>query len=208
MKSSRRPARRCLLMLLTALLCAAPAAGQAGLPAPPATQAVTAAAQPATPPSRATDERLPFMEPARYENGAEAPSATGLLARTFGALLLIVGLLAALAWGLRRFGGAHLGASNEDAPELTVLATISLGDRRSLSAVRFGDRLLLLGSTAQAITLLAAQGSRPRHLPPPRRSVADLLAADEPRPFEQALNRASERLAERPDTKTADPKTI
>jgi flagellar biosynthetic protein FliO len=209
MKQSRRTASRCLVILLTAGFCAAPAAAQTSfltlLSAQPHTATTTTQATTQT--SQGADERLPFMEQTHNENEAEAPSAAGLLARTFGALLLIVGLLAALAWGLRRFGGAQLGREAEDAPELAVLATISLGDRRSLSAVRFGDRLLLLGSTAQAITLLAAQGRRPRHLPPPRRSVAELLAADEPRAFEQALNRASERLEERADTKTADTKT-
>jgi flagellar biosynthetic protein FliO len=110
-------------------------------------------------------------------------------------LFLVVGLLAAAAWGLRRFGGARFGAPPEDAPELAVLATIPLGDRRSLSAVRFGERLLLIGSTAQAVTLLASREREPRNATPRMRSVADLLQAEETPDFARALASASARLA-------------
>jgi flagellar biosynthetic protein FliO len=134
------------------------------------------------------------MEQTQIESGTEAPSTAGLFVRTLGALLLIVGLIVAVAWGLRRFGGAHFGVPSEEAPELAVLATVSLGDRRALSAVRFGDRLLLVGSTAQAITLLATRVCPPRNVTPRMRSVADLLREDEPPSFEQALSLADERL--------------
>jgi flagellar biosynthetic protein FliO len=140
------------------------------------------------------------MEQTRGEDEAQAPSAAGLLVRTLGALCLIIGLIAAAAWGLRRFGGAQFSGPSEDAPELTVLATLSLGNQRSLSAVRFGDRLLLIGSTAQAITLLAAKERRPDWAAPPMRSVADLLAEDEPHNFEQALSLADQQAERRADT--------
>jgi flagellar biosynthetic protein FliO len=139
------------------------------------------------------------MEQTRDADEAQPPSAAGLLVRTLGALCLIIGLIAAAAWGLRRFGGAQFSGSAEDAPELTVLASISLGNQRSLSAVRFGDRLLLIGSTAQAITLLAAKERRPEWAAPPMRSVADLLAEDEPHNFEQALTLADQRIEQRAD---------
>src|SRR5262245_35803683 len=81
----------------------------------------------ATAPAAPDDyDRLPFMVQTHNETEAEAPSTAGLFARTLGALLLIVGLIAAAAWGLRRFGGAQFGAPAEEAPELAVLATVSL----------------------------------------------------------------------------------
>lgn len=139
------------------------------------------------------DDRLPFMTQSGSEAGAEAPSTGGLLVRTLGALLLIMGLIAAAAWGMRRFGGARFGAPSADAPELAVLTTISLGDKRSLAAVRFGERLLLIGSTAQSITLLATDEARPVWNVQAR-SVADLLEDGETPSFEQSLVRAGQRI--------------
>jgi flagellar biosynthetic protein FliO len=199
----------CLVSALTAGISGARAAGQtndAPSPAAASTRTGAAAERPSViagePPKRDDYERLPFMEQPRDEDGAQAPGAAGLLVRTLGALCLIVGLIAAAAWGLRRFGGAQFSGSSEDAPELTVLATLSLGNQRSLSAVRFGDRLLLIGSTAQAITLLATKGRRPDGAAPRMRSVADLLAEDEPHNFEQALTLADQRVEQRADTTT------
>ncbi|HKX32648.1 MAG TPA: flagellar biosynthetic protein FliO [Blastocatellia bacterium] len=163
--------RRISCLLLLALVSLAGFARVAAQPEPAAPPAPPAAA-----PTPADDpERIPFMARPKTEIGVEAPSAAGLLARTLGALLLIVGLIVAAAWILRRFGGAKFGRPPEGVPELAVLATVPLGDRRSLAAVRFGDRLLLIGMTAQAITLLASTERRAARTAPPSRSVADLL---------------------------------
>jgi flagellar biosynthetic protein FliO len=155
-------------------------------------------ARPAAPPDPAADEPLPFMEQTGPEAQAEGLRAAGLLARTLGALLLIVGLMVAAAWCMRRFGGPRFGAQRRGADELSVVASVSLGDRRSLSVVRFGERTLLLGSTPQAITLLsegAAAGSREDDLPhTPARSVADILNDDEGDEFAHELSLASQRL--------------
>ena len=171
---------------------AATTAATASSQAPP-TAETAATTPPAELPAKSADDRLPFMTQSRSEAEAEAPSAGGLIMRTLGALLLIVGLIAAAAWGLRRFGGARFGAPAEDAPELAVLTTISLGDKRSLAAVRFGERLLLIGSTAQSVTLLATDEARPVW-GVGARSVADLLEENEPPSFEQALVRAGRRM--------------
>ncbi|MBI1764547.1 MAG: flagellar biosynthetic protein FliO [Acidobacteria bacterium] len=154
-----------------------------------------ASAQPApAAPGQENYERLPFMTPPAEAPPESAPSAGGLLLRTVGALLLIVGLIVATAWALRRLNGTPLGGADSPAVELTLLGTLPLGDRRQLAAVRFGDQLLLIGSTAQALTLLAARTERPLSYTPPRRSVADLLAEEEPRNFARALTLADERL--------------
>ncbi len=171
----------------------------------------TAQTKPATPAAGQENyERLPFMTQPPETAVEAAPSAGGLLLRTTGALLLIVGLIAAAAWGLRRLGGAPFGGADNSAVELTLIGTLSLGERRQLSAVRFGDRLLLIGATAQAITLLAAHEERPRSYIPPMRSVADLLAADQPRnaaraDFEHALALADERLKQQANNAAQPP---
>jgi flagellar biosynthetic protein FliO len=129
----------------------------------------------------------------------QPPSAAGLLVRTLGALLLIVGLIVAAAWGMKRFGGARFGTPQENAPTLAVLNSLSLGDRRSLTIVRFGDRTLLLGSTAHAVTLLAEAEND--DFSPPARSVADILNDEKPAAFSQELFSATEHLDEQLETR-------
>jgi flagellar biosynthetic protein FliO len=127
--------------------------------------------------SKDTDEHLSFMLENEKASHEEAPSAAGLLLRTFGALLIIVGLIVAAAWGMKRFGGARFGTSKAESPELAILNSIALGDRRSLAVVRFGERTLLLGSTQHGISLLAENGFA-NGRPPTLRSVADILDQD------------------------------
>jgi flagellar biosynthetic protein FliO len=141
------------------------------------------------------DDRRSFLADERTQVAPSAPSAIGLLVRTLGALLLIIGLIVAAGWALKRFGGARFGLPRQDAPDLTLLATVALGDRRSIAAVRFGGRTLLLGSTAQSITLLATQEHVSAPSTPPVRSVADLLQATTEPAFDHALSSAEQRFA-------------
>ena len=163
-----------LLALLLLLAGAVAAYGQAAPTPPPEEGRAGAAAEP-----REGEERLVFMRDEGRGAEAEAPSAAGTLARTLGALLVVVGLVVAAGWGLRRLGGARFGAAGEGATELRVLNSIGLGDRRSLAVVRFGGRELLIGSTAQTITLLCAAGGGAEGVTTPApRSVAELLDCD------------------------------
>lgn len=105
-----------------------------------------------------TDEpELAFLLDEGSQPAAEQSGLLGLVMRTVGALFLIVGLVVAGAWLVRRFNGARFNPSREDVPELFVLTTVALGDRRSLAVVRFGEKTFLLGSTPQAITVLAVE---------------------------------------------------
>jgi len=160
----------------------------AALPSP------TAAASP-----QSADDRLPFMAGEESASREQPPTATGLLIRTLGALLLIVGLIVAAAWGMKRFGGARFGTPQENAPPLAILNSLSLGERRSLTIVRFGDRTLLLGSTANSVTLLAEADTD--DLTPPARTVAEILNDDKPAIFSQALFNATEHLDEQSETR-------
>lgn len=147
-----------------------------------------------SPDKNAKDERLPFRLNDRGEMAAEAPSAGGLLLRTFGALLFIVGLIAAAGWGLRYFGIINFGKQQSEAAGLQVLDTVALGERRSLTIIKFGERLLLVGSTPQGLSLLAEQADEPErqaNTMPTVRTVTDLLDTDYVPQFEQELARAS-----------------
>lgn len=163
------------------------AAENAGSPKPSGSQTVTP-----SPEIKDVPDRLPFMVQSEPENHEQAPSAGGLMLRTLGALLLIVGLIVAAAWGMKRFGGARFGSPKADAPELAVLSSIALGERRSLAVVRFGQRTLLLGSTPQAVTLLAEDDIE--DLPPRPQSVAEILSETFTPPFADELSTATRKL--------------
>lgn len=130
------------------------------------------------------NDRLPFMKSEQTAQ-TEEPSTGGLLFKTLGAMLLIVGLIFFGAWGLKKFGFGALKSNHahENAPDLAVISSVSLGSGRTISTVQFGERVLLVGSTAQTFTLLADESGEasfsndnlrnsPRQSP---RSVAEML---------------------------------
>lgn len=156
---------------------------------------LAAAQQPAkTAPAPAAEplgenDPLPFM---RTEQNAQAeePGSGGLLLKTLASMAFIVGLIFVGAWGAKKLGfGPARPASPELAAKLSVITSLSLGNGRTVSAVRFGERTLLIGSTPQSFTLLAEDDSETFTSP---RSVAELLAEDEPAfsgHFDHALGR-------------------
>lgn len=178
---------------------AAPVQVSANAEAPVATSAspepqATRTASPAAPPMTA-DDRLPFMASDDRSSSADQPSGFGMIARTLGALLLVIGLLVAGSWCLKRIKGSPFRGSREDG-HLEVLKTVTLGDRRSLTVARFGERILLIGSTPQSFALLAADDPEghlsllPEELP--ARSVAEVLSASEDYHYNQAPSFARE----------------
>jgi flagellar biosynthetic protein FliO len=212
-----RALRRPQALLLAAAFAAALLFSPGPLKAEPAvTPTPAAAGTPTSTPGADESGRLPFMLEDKQES--EAPSAAGLMARTLGALLVVVGLIAAGAWGLKKFGGARFGAPPDDAPPLKIISSVPLGDKRSLAVVRFGGRVLLVGCTPQAMTLLAEQplGEESPADPaqeqastettggPPFRSVADLLSGEDAPPFADELVEAEQRLAAAPPDTAAE----
>lgn len=140
-------------------------------------------------------ENLPFM---KDENSAanNQSSSGGMLVRTLGAMILIVGLIFFGAWGLKKLGFGNAKAkADENAPDLTVISSISLGSGRTISTVRFGEKVLLVGSTAQSFTLLAdeSETETPEKIKP--RSVAEMLA-EENESFADRFERAEMNLSD------------
>jgi len=106
-------------------------------------------------------------------------SSYASLAIVFG---LLAGLLALLKRWERRQGRGRL---------LEVVETVPLGGGKTLSAVRAGDRLLLIGAAQQSVSLVgelpaeAAQPSRedrtlsrPLEAPPPARQTTSAPSAN------------------------------
>lgn len=139
------------------------------------------------------NERIPFMQ--AEESAKETDSSSGsLIVRTFGAMILIVGLIFFGAWAMRKLGFVKSPTTSlSDAPELVVLNSVSVGNNQTISAVKFGEKVLLVGSTSQSFTLLAEDdGNKEINASNPR-SVAELLA-DENFDFEAELSQAQKRL--------------
>ena len=183
-------ARIKLLALMLLMVAASPVWSQKQQPSPSATPEVKTEQPAVAPVTQASpvdesSDRLPFMAESSREEQQAAPSTGGLMLRTLGALLLIVGLIVAAAWGMKRFGGARFGKAVDDAPTLQVLNSVGLGDKRSIAVIRFGERTMLIGSTAQSITLLAEEQSPSFASALP--SVAEMLGETEAIAFADQL---------------------
>lgn len=139
------------------------------------------------------NDRLPFMQSEETSESRE-PSSSGLLLKTLGAMLLVVGLIFAGAWVAKKagFGG---GKSNglPDELGLAILSSVSLGNGRTISTVRFGERVLLVGLTSQTFTLLAEEKPDKELSMHNSRSVAEMLA-EETDGFGQEFDNARTRL--------------
>nr|WP_078759068.1 flagellar biosynthetic protein FliO [Lysobacter spongiicola] len=81
------------------------------------------------------------VQPAAEPFAAPAGDA-GSVGGAVLALLLVVGLILALAWLARRMPGIGAGASN---PALRVVGSLALGPRERLVVVEVGQTQLLLG---------------------------------------------------------------
>lgn len=142
--------------------------------------------QPATAEPMGENDRLDFM---RTEDVAEPqePSSSGLIIKSIGALALVIALLFAGTWTLKKLGfGGKKPTVTTDQVNLAIVSSIAMGGGRTLSTIQFGDRVLLVGTTAQSFTLLAEDEPFGNRFSPPPRSVADLLAGDD-RSFEDEL---------------------
>lgn len=152
------------------------------------------------------DDRLPFMQNEQTPAENAEPTSGGLLLKTFGAMFLIVGLLFFAAWGLKKYGFGTLktDAAANNAPVLKVLSSLSVSSGQTLSVVRFGEKTLLIGSTAQSFTLLADEINEEIVIPRQPPSVSALLAeensslllAEENDAFGREFDDASSRLGE------------
>lgn len=87
---------------------------------------------------------------------AAASAATGLADAWQGLLRLIVGLVVIVPlvyFVTRLYGRAALGVGSRRA--LVLIDTLPLGANRAVCLVKVGERLLIVGATAQQVSLLA-----------------------------------------------------
>ena len=110
------------------------------------------------------------MKPAHVD----PPSAAGTIGGTLFALALVLGLIFALAWLVRRMPGL---AGMRGGSGLRVVASLALGTRERLVVVEVGQTQLLLGTGAAGTRLLhTLETPLPVEPPPQAPAFAQLLA--------------------------------
>ena len=94
----------------------------------------------------AAAEQAPRSEPPRLLAEGLGETAVGLL--------IVLGLIAALAWGLRRFGRVPMGGRGA----VQVLGGVSLGSRERAVLLSVGDTRLLVGVAPGQVRTLHVLG--------------------------------------------------
>lgn len=74
--------------------------------------------------------------------------------RQLAAVALVLGLLAALLWRIRRGGFASLAAAKPGARRIQAVERVALGPNQFLHLIRVGDRGLLVASSPSGCALL------------------------------------------------------
>lgn len=86
-------------------------------------------------------------------------NVTEMLPQLLSALLLVLGLMGALAWLARRMRLPHLAGNRESG--LQLRSSMNLGQREKLVVVQFEGEQILLGVTASSINRLASTPAGP-----------------------------------------------
>ncbi|MGJ7914666.1 flagellar biosynthetic protein FliO [Massilia sp. LXY-6] len=128
-----------------------PAAQPSTVPAPAADAPVINPASPAAPETTvgggAANRPAPAAGPVTMPSG----SATGSLLQTLLALIVVLGVLGALAWFLKRYG-PKAGGGNAN---LRVVGALNLGGRERVLVVEVGNQWIVVGASPGRINALA-----------------------------------------------------
>jgi flagellar biosynthetic protein FliO len=87
-----------------------------------------------------------------------------LLIRTLGGLGLVIGVILLAYVGIRRFGPKYL-RRRSDQQSLSIIESLPLGEKRSVALIKVCDQRLLIGHTANQITLLTQLPVAQDHVP-------------------------------------------
>jgi flagellar biosynthetic protein FliO len=134
----------------------------------PAVQAANApaldAASPAAPETTvgggAANRSAPVTPPVTMPAG----SATGSLLQTLFALIVVLGVLGALAWFLKRYGPKAMGGN----ANMRVVGSLNLGGRERLLVVEIGNQWIVVGASPGRVNGLATM---------PKQESADMASS-------------------------------
>ena len=79
-------------------------------------------------------------------------SSSGAFIRMLFGLAIVIGVVFALYWVLKKVGNRNSGSGIRDDGKMTIVASTQLAPTRSLHLVRVGDELVLVGSAEQGVT--------------------------------------------------------
>jgi flagellar biosynthetic protein FliO len=113
----------------------------------PAMDAASPAAPETTVGGGAANRSAPVAPPVTMPAG----SATGSLLQTLFALIVVLGVLGALAWFLKRYGPKAMGGS----AHLRVVGSLNLGGRERLLVVEIGNQWIVVGASPGRVNALA-----------------------------------------------------
>jgi len=115
-----------------------------------ATESTPAATEPAAAPAISAVTPAPARQAAQVTMPtATSPGAGGLL-QTIFALLVVLGLLAGLAWFMKRYGPKVTGAS----ANLRVVGALNIGGRERIMVVEVGDQWIVVGAAPGRVNAL------------------------------------------------------
>lgn len=78
-------------------------------------------------------------------------TSTGSLLQTIAALVFVLALLMALAWGMKRYGPKAMGNNSK----MRVISSLNLGGRERIVLVEVGDQWIVVGASPGRINALA-----------------------------------------------------
>jgi flagellar biosynthetic protein FliO len=132
---------------------ASPAVEPSTVPAPAANAPALDPASPAAPETTVGGgaANRPVTPPAAGPVTMPASSATGSLLQTLFALIVVLGVLGALAWFLKRYGPKAMGGS----ANLRVVGSLNLGGRERLLVVEIGNQWIVVGASPGRVNGLA-----------------------------------------------------
>jgi flagellar biosynthetic protein FliO len=130
---------------------AAPAAQPSTVPAPAANAPAIDPASPTAPDTTVGGGAANRPAPAAAPAPMPATSATGSLLQTLLALIVVLGVLGALAWFLKRYGPKAGGGS----ANLRVVGALNLGGRERVLVVEVGNQWIVVGASPGRINALA-----------------------------------------------------
>jgi flagellar protein FliO/FliZ len=103
---------------------------------------------------------------------ASAPASTlGAIGSSLLALIVVIALILAMAWLLRRLPGAAMGSHGG----MRIVASLAVGAKERVMVVSVGEKQLVLGVTGQQITLIDKLDT-PLPVEPARADFAGVLA--------------------------------
>jgi len=94
------------------------------------------------------------------------------LARELGAVLLVLGVLAATLWALRRAGTVRWRTPGGARGRIEVVERVALSPQHALHLVRLGSRALLIASHAGGCTLVENVPWQECGVAPPREELS------------------------------------